>query len=100
MRKQRNMPQMKQQEKTTENKLNEIEASNLPETEFKVMIIKMLNEHMGRMDEHNENLNREIVSIKKDIETIKKNQTEIRNTITEMKNTLEGFNNRLDKAED
>ena len=30
MRKQRNMPQMKQQEKTPENKLNEMEASNLP----------------------------------------------------------------------
>ena len=59
---------MKQQEKIPENKLNEMEASNLPETEFKIMVIRMLNELMGRMDEHNENLN----SIKKDIETIKK----------------------------
>ena len=58
------MPQMKQ-EKTPGNKLNEMEASNLPKTEFKIMVIKMLNELRGRMDEHNENLNREIVSMKK-----------------------------------
>ena len=91
---------MKQQEKTQENKLNEMEASNLPKKEFKIMVIRMLNELRGRMDEHNENLNREIVSIKKDIETIKKKQTEMKNTITEMKITIEGFYSRLDKAED
>ena len=62
MRKQRNMPQMKQQEKTTENMPNEMEASDVPETEFKIIVIKMLNERMEIMDEHNENLNREIVS--------------------------------------
>ena len=58
MRKQRNMTQMKQEMKTLENKLNEMEASNLPETEFKIMVIQMLNELMGRMDEHNDNVNR------------------------------------------
>ena len=52
-----------------------MEASKLPETEFKVMVIRMLNELMGKIDEHKENLKREIVSIKKDIETLKKNQT-------------------------
>ena len=36
-----------------------MEASNLPEMEFKIMVIMMLNKLMGRMDEHNENLNRE-----------------------------------------
>ena len=53
-----------------------MEESNLSETEFRIMVIRMLNELLGRMDEHNENLNREIWSIKKDIETIKKNQTD------------------------
>ena len=88
MRKQRNMLQIKQQEKTQENKLNEMEASNLPKKEFKIMVIRMLNELRGRMDEHNENFNRETVSIKKNIETVKKNQTAMKNTITEMKNIL------------
>ena len=35
MRKQRNMSQMKEQDKTSEKELNKIEASNLPDTEFK-----------------------------------------------------------------
>ena len=56
---------MKQQEKTPENKLKEVQASNLPETEFKIMVIRMLNELIGRINEHNENLNREIVNIKR-----------------------------------
>ena len=68
MKTDRNMPQMKQQEKTPENKLNEVEASTLRETEFKILVIRMLNELMGRTDEHSENLN----SIRKDIETIQK----------------------------
>ena len=65
------MPQMKQQEKTPENKLNEMETNKLPETEFKIMVIRMLNEFMRRMDEHSENINREIISIKQNIETKK-----------------------------
>ena len=76
-----------------------METSYLPEKDFKIMAIRMLNELRGRMDEHNENLNRGIVSEKKDIETLKKNQTEMKNTITEMKNTLEGFDSRLDEAD-
>ena len=44
IRKQRNMPQIKQEWKTPENKLNEMEANNLQETEFKIMAIRMLNE--------------------------------------------------------
>ena len=51
MRKQRNMLQTKQQEKTIENKLNEMEASNLPETAFKIMVIRMLSELRERLDE-------------------------------------------------
>ena len=55
---------MKQKEKTPENKLNEMEASNLPETEVKIVVIRMLNELKGRMDKHDENLNRAIAGIK------------------------------------
>ena len=42
MRKQRNMFQIKEQDKASEKKLNEIEISNLPNKEFMVMIIKTL----------------------------------------------------------
>ena len=39
-------------------KLNKIEISNLPDKEFKVVVIKMISEL--RMDEHGENFSKEI----------------------------------------
>ena len=39
---QRNMPQMKGQEKSQEEELTEMEATKLPDTEFKTMVIRML----------------------------------------------------------
>ena len=36
------MYQMKEQDKTQEKQLNEVETGNLPEKEFKVMIVKMI----------------------------------------------------------
>ena len=41
MRRQRNMAQMKEQIKTPEKELNEIEISNLAEAQFKTLVIKM-----------------------------------------------------------
>ena len=41
MRRQRNMSQMKEQDKTTAKKLNEMEISNVPDKEFKAMVIKI-----------------------------------------------------------
>ena len=43
MRRQRNMAQMKKQNKIPENELNKMEKSNLPDAEFKTLIIRMLN---------------------------------------------------------
>ena len=68
--------------------LSEVEISNLPAKEFKVIITKMLNKLGRRMDEYSEMFNKEL-------ENIKKNQMELKNTITEIKNTLEGLNSRL-----
>ena len=82
MWRQRNTPQMKEQEKSPQKELNDIKASNLSDTEFKVMVIRMFN------------------GMKKDIETIKKDQSKIKNTIPERKNKLEGINSRLDEAQD
>ena len=81
MGKQRNRPQMKEQENSPE-ELDEMEESNLSHREFRVMIIRILN------------------SMKKDIETMQKDQSEIKNAISERNNILEGLNSRLDEAED
>ena len=58
--------------------LNEIEASNLSDIEFKIMVKRMFME-----------LSENYISMKKDIETMNKIQDEIKNTISEMRNTLE-----------
>ena len=42
MERQRNNPQMKEKEEATERMLNEIEASELSDTEFKAMVIRKL----------------------------------------------------------
>ena len=67
MKRQRNIPQMKELEKSPEKELNEMETSNLPILELKKMLIMMLRDL-------SENFNKETVSIKKDIETVKNSQ--------------------------
>ena len=74
--------QMKGLQKPPGKELNETEAGNLSDTEFKGMVIGMLN------------------SMKKDTETIKKDQSEMKNRVSEINNTLGGRNGRLDEAED
>ena len=77
-----NRPQMKEQENSLEEELDEMKASNLSDREFRVMTTGILS------------------SMKKDIETIKKDQSEIKNAIFEINNTLEGINSCLDETED
>ena len=72
---------MKEQQNSPEEELDKTEASNLSDTEFRVMIIRILK------------------SMKKDIETIKQDQSEIKNAISEINNRLEGINSRLGEAE-
>ena len=45
MKRQRNMAQMKEQIKTPEKGLNEMEISNLSEAEFKTLVKRMLKEN-------------------------------------------------------
>ena len=49
------MFQMKDQNKTSGEELNEVEISHQPKKVFKVLIVLMLNELRRRMDEHNGN---------------------------------------------
>ena len=67
MKRQRDVYQMKEQKKTAEKELNNIERSNRLDAEFKTMVIRMLNE-FRRVDELRENFN----IIKNDIGTINK----------------------------
>ena len=49
----------KEQDKTLGEEQSEVDISNLTDKEFKVMIIKMLNELGRRIDEHSEKFNKE-----------------------------------------
>ena len=42
MKRQRTVYQMKEQDKTPEKQLNEVEPDNFPEKEFRIMIVKMI----------------------------------------------------------
>ena len=44
------MFQTKEQDKTPEEELSEVEIGNIPEKEFRVMIVKMIKELGRRMD--------------------------------------------------
>ena len=74
------MFQTEEQDKTLEEELSEIEINNLPDKEFKVIIIKMLKKFGRRMDEHSEKL--EVSN--KELENIKMNQIHLNNTINEI----------------
>ena len=68
------MSQMKGQDKTPEKQLNEVEIDNCPEKEFRIMIVKMiqdLGKRMGKMQE----------MLTKDLEELKNRQTEMNDTI-------------------
>ena len=81
MRRQRNMTQMKEQIKTPEKELNEMEISNLSDAEFKTLVRRMLKE------------------LSEDLSSIKKIQSETKDTLIEIKNNLQGNNSRMDEAE-
>ena len=47
MKKQKNVAQMKEQNKTPEKELNKMDISNLSDAEFKTLVIRMLGELIG-----------------------------------------------------
>ena len=84
---------MKEQVKNPPDQTNEEEIGSLPEKEFRVMIVKMIQNLGNRMEKRQE-------TCTKDLEEIKSKQTMMNNTIKEIKNSLEGMNSRIAEAED
>ena len=75
------MAQMKEQNKTPEKDLNEMEISNLSDGQFKTLAIRMLQELTGSFN------------------TIKKTQAEMQVTLSKIKKKLQGTNSGGDEAE-
>ena len=74
------MAQMKEQIKTPEKELNEMEISNPSDAEFKTPVIRMLKE------------------LSEELSSIKKIQSETKDTLIEIKNNLQGNNSGVDEA--
>ena len=75
------MAQMKEQIKTPEKELNEMEISNLSDAEFKTLVRRITKE------------------LSEELNSIKKIQWEMKDTLVEIKNNLQGNNSRMDEAE-
>ena len=58
---------MNEQNKAPEKELDKMETSNLSDVELKTLVIRILNELRGRVDELSENFNEEIENIKMEI---------------------------------
>ena len=75
MGRQRNNPQKKGKEKALERMLNETEASQLSDTEFKATVIRKLNEltvNYQKFQGNYSELTANYINMKKEIETINK----------------------------
>ena len=75
------MAQMREQIKTPENELNEMEISNLSNAEFKTLVKSILKE------------------LSEDLSSIQKIQSETKDTLIQIKNNLQGNNSKMDEAE-
>ena len=84
---------MKEQGKNLPDQKNEEEIGRLPEKEFRIMIVKMIQNLGKRMQKIQETFN-------KDLQELKSKQTMMNNTINEIKNSLEGIKSRITEAEE
>ena len=88
MKRQKNTQQTKEQGKNLPELTNEGEIGSLPEKQFRIMIVNMIQNLGNRIEKIQEIFN-------KDLEELKSKQTVINNTIIEIKNSLEGINSRI-----
>ena len=105
MKRQRNTQQVKEHEKCPPNQTKEEEIGTLPEKEFRIMIVKMIQNLENKMELQINTLGTRIEKMQKmfnkDLKEIKKSQPVINDSINELKkNTLEGTNSRITEAED
>ena len=84
------MSQMKEQDKSPEKQLDEVEISNLQEKEFRGVIMKMIQDLGERME----------AKIEKMQEMLTKDLQELKNRQIEMNNTPEGINSGVTEAEE
>ena len=104
MKRQRNTHQVKEQSKCPPTQTKEEEIGNLPDKEFQIMIVKMIQNLENKIESQINSLETRIEKMQerfnKDLEEIKKSQYIMNNAINDIKNILEGTNSRITEAED
>ena len=104
MKRQRNTKQVKEQEKCPPSQTKEEEIGNLPDKEFRIIIVKMIQNLEIKMESQINSLETRIEKMQerfnKDLEKIKKSQYIMNNAINEIKSTLGATNSRITEAED
>ena len=104
MKRQRNIQQVKEHDKCPPNQTKEEEIGSLPEKEFRIMIVKMIQNLENKMELQINSLETKIEKMQemfnKNLEEIKKSESIMNNTIKEIKNILEGTNSKITEAED
>ena len=104
MKRQRNTQKVKEHDKGPPNQTKEEEIGSLPEKEFRLMIIKVIQNLENKMELQINSLETMIEKMKemfnKDVEEIIKSQLIMNNAINEIRNTPEGANSRIMEAED
>ena len=104
MKKQRNTQQVKEHDKCPWNQTKEEEIGSLPEKEFRIIIVKMIQNLENKMELQINSLEPRIEKMQdmfnKDLEEIKKSQSIMNNAINEIKNILEGTNSWIVEEED
>ena len=84
---------MKEEGKSSPDQTNEEEIGSLPEKEFRVRRVKMIQNLGNRKEKIQETFN-------KDPEELKSKLTMMNNTVNEIKYSLEGINSRITEAEE
>ena len=94
VKRQRNTQQAKEQDKCPSNQTKEEEIGNLPDKEFQIMIVKVIQNLEKKLEFQINSLETRIEKIQerfnKNIEEIKRNQYIINNAINEIKKHSEG----------
>ena len=104
MKRQRHIQQFKEDDKCPPNQTKEEEIWSLPEKQFRIMILKMIQNLENKTELQINSLETRIEKMQdmfnKDLKAIKKSQSIMNNVITEIKSTLEGTNSRITEAEE
>ena len=88
---------MREKGKTPENHLSDQEILGLQEKDFRMLMLKMMQDIGNKLEAKMDNLQE---TLSKEIQDIQLKHEEMRNTITELKNSLEAANSGIQEAEE